>query len=356
MISEIMDNERIILEFDPYAYVRVLTMKSLLLKKEDYDRLLKMNLSEITKHLQERSYKKQIDSLAMKMPAAQLLERAISDNMIESFEKLKRITNKNVGILVNAYLMRYDIANIKTIIRGKISNIKNEEIKRLLLNYGICPLKVYDTLLNQQKIDDILLYMPLFSLDKRKQLVKLYHDEKSLFHVENMLDKQYAQYLLAIAERIPEEGELFKKLIVLEIDINNIKILLRSKKESLPFQQVKSYIVPEGLLFSRIRPGRLYNKEYAEILHNLERTQFGRIIKEYKKLQEQKKNSIELELLLNKFLLDSASLLSHQYPLSIYIILGYMISKDNEQRNLKLIVKGKQLEVDENFIQEQLVI
>lgn len=351
-----MDDERIILEFDPYAYVRVLTMKSLLLKKEDYDRLLKMNLSEITKHLQERSYKKQIDSLAMKMPTAQLIEKAIADNMIESFDKLKRITNKNVGILVNAYLMRYDIANIKTIIRGKTSNAKNEEIKKVLLNCGIYPARLYDSLLNQQKIEDILLNMPLFSLDKRKQLVKIYHDEKTLFHVENMLDKQYAQYLLAIAEKIPEEGELFRKLIALEIDISNIKIILRSKKDSLPFQQVKSYIVPEGLLFTRIKPGRLYNKEYNEILQNLERTTFGKIIKQYKKLPEQKKNSIELELLLNKFLLDSATLLSHQYPLSIYIILGYMISKDTEQRNLKLIVKGKQLEVDENFIREQLVV
>jgi V/A-type H+-transporting ATPase subunit C len=73
-------------------------------------------------------------------------------------------------------------------------------------------------------------------------------------------------------------------------------------------------------------------------------------------LPEQKKNIIELEILLNKFFLDSAALLSHQHPLSIYIILGYMISKDNEHRILNIIIKGKQLNVDENFIREQLVI
>ena len=41
------------LGFYPYTYVRTAVMKSLLFKKEDYHKMLKMSFSEIEKFLQE---------------------------------------------------------------------------------------------------------------------------------------------------------------------------------------------------------------------------------------------------------------------------------------------------------------
>ena len=40
----------------PYTYVRTVTMKSKLFKKNDYDKLLKMEIHELTKYLQETNY------------------------------------------------------------------------------------------------------------------------------------------------------------------------------------------------------------------------------------------------------------------------------------------------------------
>jgi len=54
-------------------------------------------------------------------------------------------------------------------------------------------------------------------------------------------------------------------------------------------------------------------------------------------------------------LLKQSILLLHQHPLSVDVILGYMFAKDIEVRNLKIIVKGKQLGLSEEFIESQLV-
>ena len=50
--------KKVRLGFYPYTYVRTTVMKSLLFKKEDYQKMLKMGFSEIAKHLQDSHYKK----------------------------------------------------------------------------------------------------------------------------------------------------------------------------------------------------------------------------------------------------------------------------------------------------------
>ena len=71
---------KIRLGFYPYTYVRTNVMRTLLLKKEDYHKLLKMTFSEITRFLQDSVYKKEIDSLATQYSGADLLEIALNAN------------------------------------------------------------------------------------------------------------------------------------------------------------------------------------------------------------------------------------------------------------------------------------
>ncbi len=348
-------NKQITLHFDPYAYVRVQTMKTMLLKKEDYDRLMKLSIPEIAKSLQDFGYKKEIDAIALKTITAINLEKALNQNRTESFEKIKRICEENIAILVNIYLLRYDIQNMKTIIRAKINNKSQKEIIELLQE-GMFNKKIYEQLMTLTKIEDVLLALPGLPLEKRKLLSRQYHETKLLFTVENQLDKIYAAMLMEIAEKIPNEGELFQKLIIAEIDVINVKLLIRCKKENLPYQEVKSYLIPLGTITTQMNVGRIYNHDINKIIESLQRSSISAVVKEYKKLPESKRTISQIETMLSTFLIKKANLLSHQYPLSIYIILGYMLSKDIEIKNLKMIIKAKELQVNPEFLQEQLVI
>ena len=87
----------------------------------------------------------------------------------------------------------------------------------------------------------------------------------------------------------------------------------------------------------------------------LEKTEYKTIIA--KGMEEFKKSGslIALEIGLYKHLLKQSILFMHQHLLSIDVILGYMFAKDIEVRNLKLIIKGKQLGLSEQFIESQLI-
>ncbi|MDD2614129.1 MAG: V-type ATPase subunit, partial [Methanosarcina sp.] len=56
----------------PYAVTRVRAMKSKLLPKESYPRLLNMGIDEITRFIQESEYKNDVDELAMKYSGGDL--------------------------------------------------------------------------------------------------------------------------------------------------------------------------------------------------------------------------------------------------------------------------------------------
>ena len=63
-----------------------------------------------------------------------------------------------------------------------------------------------------------------------------------------------------------------------------------------------------------------------------------------------------IENALDKFLLKESTLLLHQNPLTVSVILGFMYAKEIEVKNLRMLVKGKQLGLEEEFIEQQLVI
>ncbi|MCH8328932.1 MAG: V-type ATPase subunit [Nanoarchaeota archaeon] len=94
---------------------------------------------------------------------------------------------------------------------------------------------------------------------------------------------------------------------------------------------------------------------YALTLKVLESTQYGDAIKGGIEDLKSTGSLITIETELYKYLLKESILLLHQHPLSIDVILGFMFAKDIEIRNLRIIIKGKQLGLDNDFIEKQLV-
>ena len=76
----------------------------------------------------------------------------------------------------------------------------------------------------------------------------------------------------------------------------------------------------------------------------------------YNALFEKNAAPVDIELALDKYWLQQAQLYSHQKPLSVQTILAYLLAKDIEVRNLRALVRGKQLGLQETFIEQKLLI
>ena len=95
--------------------------------------------------------------------------------------------------------------------------------------------------------------------------------------------------------------------------------------------------------------------DFDALIKALEETHFKKAIDKGIEDFRNTGSLITLETELYKYLLKQSSLLLHQHPLSVDIILGFMLAKDIEIRNLRILIKGKQLGLSEEFIEKQLV-
>ena len=347
---------KIRLGFYPYTYVRTNVMRTLLLKKEDYHKLLKMTFSEITRFLQDSVYKKEIDSLATQYSGADLLEIALNANLRASFGKLRRISSEELVLLIDEYLKRKDIEDFKTVLRGKYTKAGDAIIKSALQGAGTLSLDFFYNLLKTDSIEETLRSLEIIDFRYLERAYLEFKEKNTLAPIENALDIFYYDEILDFAKRLPKEGTLFKDFLIKEIEVRNLLAILRLKKEKMPKAEIKRYLFFAGKKEEEMFEKLLNTGDFNEIAVKLEKRDYGSIVK--KGIESFVKNNslIEMEIGLYKYLLNKSILMLHQNILSVDVILGYMFAKEIEIRNLKILIKGKQLGLDEEFVESQLVI
>ena len=184
-------------------------MKSKLLPKESYPRLLNMGIDEITRFIQESEYKNDVDELAMKYSGGDLAEHALNRNLALTFDKLGRITSGELNYLITAYLKRYEIWNVKTLLRGKLYNASVEEILEFLIATGQFTYTFLSELAAKatyQEIIEALRKTEYYPLLQR-------FDGTNLADIENELDKMYYSSLFeAIGKPKSKDRKLFTRV------------------------------------------------------------------------------------------------------------------------------------------------
>ena len=348
--------EKIKLGFYPYTYVRTVVMRSLLFKREDYQKMLKMSFSEIAKFLQDSNYRKEINELATQYTGADLLELALNGNLAESFQKLMRISSPEIGRLVEEYLKRRDIEDIKSIIRGKFTNSDEKTIAASITGAGTFDKQFLLSFLKKESVEDILQSLKFSNLPEFKTALKDFKEKKDLAGIENALDKNYYTNLIRFSRTLPKQGDLFRQFLRKEVDILNILTLIRLKKNNFKKEAIKNFIILYDNKLKDLWMNNLANaNDIDQLAQLMKKTEYKNIIA--KGMEEFKKTGslITLETELYKHLLKQSILFMHQHLLSIDVILGYMFAKDIEVRNLKIIIKGKQLGLSEQFIESQLI-
>ena len=76
--------------------------------------------------LRETSYQTQIAKVPLPLTSRKL-ERAFNENLIESYKKMVKNSPKNVTKYLNLYLSRFEVENIKSLVKTTYANLSPEE-------------------------------------------------------------------------------------------------------------------------------------------------------------------------------------------------------------------------------------
>lgn len=334
----------------PYAFARISAMKAKLVKIDDYHKLLKMDLASITRYLQESQYKQQITKMSAEYSGVELVDRALRKNEEETYNKLRRICPDSVVAVIDLYLKRYDFQNLKVVLRGIYSNASKEEVASLLEPIGHFDSRHFEELFETGSVLKALKDSKIATEKDIKPAYDMFKEENRLIELENALDRIYYTEAIAGAQGLSVYGKAFKEFLLRDIDLVNIRNLLRFRQESVDTKTSLDYMIVEGLRLNRKKLKSLAAKETMETLLNaLKRTFYGKVVK-----FEGDITSIELQL--KRYHMKRAFLRTNESRLSIIGILSYLMHKMIEIDNLRSIVKAKHLGIEPEYVEKNLLV
>ena len=338
----------------PYVTARVRAKKGALLSEDVYERMLQMEIPQIARVLGEGAYKEQILALAAKISGVDLIEVSTSRNLAAVFTQIIGFSEGGLRQMIGWYLDRFDVQNVKTIVRGKLFGATPEEIAEDIVAAGSMEESFLKSLIELPNLDEVFARLEgtiyaeaLASLGERPADVKKWN------RWEDLVTQLYYQNLLAVIPERTEGMRLMREWVRREVDLVNLKVLLRlwSQKVTLSydpfvdggFEVSKSELeemagLDPNALASRLRDFS-FTEELAANLKDLQALGVGQLVR-----------SVEKAHLL------AAGRQAHVHPLSVLPVLDYVVRKEGEVQSLRIIARGKESGLSPHVIRDLLVI
>ena len=326
-----------------YLVARTKVMKRKLIPKDEYRKLLNMEFNEIVRYLEETEYKKEIDEFGYKYSGPKLMDYALSLNLTRTYQKIIRISFGLAKDLITSYLKKWEIMNLVSIIRGKAANIPPDEIEE-----AIVPVE-----------KDLDYYRALIAKDV-DEIVNTYRgtpyfetlSKMGTIPPNQLEDELFKTYYLELTKLKPAELslKLFVDFVKMEVDLRNLKTILRLKAEGATPDEIISRLIPNGFELTMDECRKLATMSWSELVKALEGYWFW---KDIEKVEEELSAT---EVLFDKAWIEAIAKRATSYPLSILPVMHYMVLKKVEVDNLRILGWGKWYNMSNEEIERQMVI
>ena len=340
-----------------YVNARVRTRRAALFDDDDYRKLVRMGPSGIARFMEETEYETEINQLGTRFSGVDLIEYALNRNLAKHFDDLLDWADGRLYDLIASYLRKFDVWNVKTVFRGIYTESPPEEIDADLIRAGELDDALLDRLVEVESIDDAieLLNRTIF-YDPLVAAYEEYDRTGALVPLENALDKAFYEHLLDEVETTQEGPEaMYTEFLQAEIDFRNARNALRLAASEADIEPAAFYIAG-GELFTEAELRRLVTDRDALIAHIVEDPRYGERLSSALDRLHESESLIQFEHALDAAALAYGDRLSAIYPVSVAAVLSYILAKEREVENIRAIARGREVGLDEEEIENELVV
>ncbi|MCK4883512.1 MAG: V-type ATPase subunit, partial [Candidatus Diapherotrites archaeon] len=242
---------------------------------------------------------------------------------------------------------------------GKYSGESPDIIKASTMDLNDPKVNISELLDENVSIEEVLEKTGIIrNCPRMVKSVKRFQEENSLFYIENCLDWYYYGLVINFAKRIPAQEKYIRKFIENEVEALNIKIMLKMKRENFSKEEILKNIIHYKSESGKQKIWRdlIEAEDIESVFELLSKTNYRSVIEQGVEVYKKSNKLSTIESGLEKHILEQAYLLLHQHPLSISPIIGYVIAKRVEMKNLGMLARSKEVGLDEEFIHRHLVI
>lgn len=347
-----------------YVNARIKGMKRNLLDPSVFETLiLKPDVESIITELTNTAYKDEIEKASVQYTGIKCIEVALRRDFSAAFRKILLFMKGDEKeaeseIYIKILLGRWDVQNIKTILRGKNIHIPSAEILECLIPAGELDETTMVELIKQPDVKAVIDLLATWSISYAKPLTrnfKEYSEKRDLAILEYAIDRFYYKNAIRAVNGESYDDCLVREMVMTEIDITNIKIVLKMIRDKIDLEEVQGYLIEGGLsldsekLLTMVGAGTLEGA-----IKHLESTPYRFLSKVPDEILKTGKISV-LEKELEKYMIKLGISRFLGDPLSIAIPIGYIWAKYNEITNIRIIARWKTVDVPEKELRAELV-
>ncbi|KQC04329.1 MAG: hypothetical protein APR53_10835 [Methanoculleus sp. SDB] len=343
-----------------YVNARVRGMKSRLLVRDELERLMhKPDIDAVVSELERSPYMPEIEKASVRYSGIHCIENALRADLAGTSRKiLHMVRDEPFEKYVRISLNKWDIQNIKTVLRGKNIHVPAAEILECVVPAGELDEATFVELAKQPDIRSVIDLLATWEVEYAMPLTRNYdkfHKKRDLAVLEYALDKYYYRRVLAILKGMSHEEAVVRDFVKTEIDVINIKSMLRMIRDGVPPEDGKSILIEGGSIFTPAMLLDLIGKRsIGDALSALAGTPYS-FVTDLPVTWADSGNISGYEKELDRFLIRKGIQAFRTDPLSIAVVIGYLWAKNNEITNIRIISRCINAFIPDDEIRQEVL-
>lgn len=267
-------------------------------------------------------------------------EEALYEALKDSYEKISSISPDSQ--LVVFLEEKYNFHNLKVMVKELI---QNEDYQKAYMDIGKIDIVNIRKELKSEKDQ-----FDNFYLEAAKKALDLYEESKDPQDIDLSLDRNFYEKLLKDAKNLEYDSLIgFTKN---RIDLINLKSLLRIKGQDQTVDLLKKALIDGGFV-EKNRLIEAFNLDISSLSNIFIKEDSYPYLKDALEEDDIYKAMQEIELGIDNHLVDFAKN-SKKVSYGPEVLLGYLISREMEIKNLRIIFVAKVNGLSREFLEERL--
>ncbi|WP_407432631.1 V-type ATP synthase subunit C [Methanobrevibacter sp.] len=271
------------------------------------------------------------------------LDKALDVERANTYDYIARVAPKDVKDPFVIMSKKTDIDNIKSLLTAKEVGLTPDETRELLIPCG----SLYGDLTSLVDTDNVTDIVT--SLDSTEYATVLedalpeYEEKHMTLPLEAALDKYYLSNLLRSSDVPSDENkQILYSYVGTQVDVDNLKLILRAKEDGLTYDDISHYILADGYQLREWKLKDLMDSpDVTNVISGLEGTKYASALTDAMPLYNETGSVAVFEKALDAYSSNYSKSLAIKKPLGIGPIIGYLSQKENEIKNLKIIARAK---------------
>ncbi|RLB28141.1 MAG: hypothetical protein DRG66_04150 [Deltaproteobacteria bacterium] len=280
------------------------------------------------------------------------LEKAVLEEFSSLGREISKIIPKGSWPIKEYLLKKWDVINLRTVMRGIHGDLKKDEIADSFIEGGELGFAFFKTLIDVESMDDFVALLAKTPYQSLTDGLSKYNETKNLFFLEALLDRIFWADLWEKVLNLKGIRE-FREFIGVCVETHNLKIILRAKNDGLSLEDINPFLIPDCILLNELLSA-FDEEDLSGFIPLLEDTIYFEPLLSAQQEYEKTGSILSFEQVLDNLVLKKAEDIRKKKPFGSGPLIGFLLSKEKEVKNLLTIVRSTDVDLDRDEIREAL--